>query len=55
MPEVPKVRESIILLMQEISPQITANTKAGEATDINHNYTLRETSVNFPRTEPASD
>lgn len=34
---------------------LSDNTKAGEATDINHNYSERETSVNFPHTELASD
>lgn len=41
--------------MQEIPLLITANTKAGEAADTNHNYRERETSVNFPHTEPACD
>lgn len=41
--------------MQEIPFLIIPNTKAGEATDINHNYRERETSVNFPHTELASD
>lgn len=54
-PVVPKVRESIILPIQEIPLLITANTTAGEATDANRNYRERETSVNFPCTEPACD
>lgn len=41
--------------MQEIPFLITANTKAGEATDTEHDYRERETSVNFPHTEPACD
>ena len=35
--------------------QTTANTKAGESTDMNHNYTQRETSVNFAHAEATSD
>lgn len=54
-PEAPKVKESIMLLMQEITRLIPASTIAGEATDTNHNYRERETSVNFPHTEPACD
>ncbi len=55
MPEAPKVKESIIFPTQEPTPPplITANAIAGEAADTNHNH--RETSVNFPHTEPACD
>lgn len=41
--------------MQEIPLVIRANTKAREATSTDRNYTERETSVNFPHTEPACD
>lgn len=41
--------------MQEIPLVMRANTKAGEATDTNHNYTERESSVNFPHSQPGCD